>query len=277
MNREQLFEQIVKKKSFLCIGLDSDLNKLPAHLLHTEDPVFEFNKQIVDATHHLAVAYKPNMAFYEANGVAGWSSLVKTVNYIRTNHPEQFLIADAKRGDIGNTSAMYATTFFERMDFDAVTLSPYMGEDTVKPFMKYPDKWSIVLALTSNQSAEDFQLIEESHTLHYIYEKVLQTSQLWGTTDQLMYVVGATKAQLLQRVREIVPDHFLLVPGIGAQGGSLREVAKNAMNNHCGLLVNSSRGIIFASNNEDFALVARAEAEKLQQEMATYLQEADLI
>ncbi len=277
MNREQLFEQIVKKKSFLCIGLDTDIHKLPAHLLHAEDPVFEFNKQIVDATHHLAVAYKPNLAFYEANGVTGWRSLEKTVHYIRATHPEQFLIADAKRGDIGNTSAMYAATFFGHMDFDAVTLSPYMGEDTVKPFMKYPGKWSIVLALTSNKSAEDFQLMEESQSGNVLFEKVLKTCQSWGTTDQLMYVVGATKAQSLQRVREIAPDHFLLVPGIGAQGGSLQEVAKNAMNNRCGLLVNSSRGIIFASNNEDFARVARAEAEKLQQEMATYLQEADLI
>ncbi len=277
MNRDQLFEQIVRKKSFLCIGLDSDLQKIPAHLLKLKDPIFEFNKQIVDATHHLTVAYKPNLAFYEANGVAGWISLEKTVKYIRTNFPELFLIADAKRGDIGNTSAMYAATFFGHMDFDAVTLSPYMGEDTVKPFMKYPGKWSIVLALTSNKSAEDFQLMEESQSGNVLFEKVLKTSQSWGTTDQLMFVVGATKAESLRTVREIAPDHFLLVPGIGAQGGSLSEVAKNAMNDRCGLLVNSSRGIIFASNKEDFANNAALEAEKLQTEMATYLKESGLI
>lgn len=277
MNRAQLFEIIKKKKSFLCIGLDSDIQKIPKHLLTHEDPVFEFNKQIIDATQHLAVAYKPNTAFYEANGVTGWISLEKTANYIKTTYPDIFLIADAKRGDIGNTSAMYAKTFFETMSFDAVTLSPYMGKDTMSPFLKYTDKWSIVLALTSNPSASDFQYLHDIESGKDLFESVLTTSQSWGSSDQLMFVIGATKAESFKVVRKLVPDHFLLVPGIGAQGGSLREVAQNAMNDHCGLLVNSSRGIIFASAGEDFATAAKVEAEKVQMEMSLYLKESGLI
>ncbi|PJB59557.1 MAG: orotidine-5'-phosphate decarboxylase [Bacteroidetes bacterium CG_4_9_14_3_um_filter_41_19] len=277
MTREQLFKHIQLKQSFLCIGLDSDIQKIPEHLKNSQDPVFEFNKQIIDQTHNLAVAVKPNTAFYEANGVSGWKSLEKTAHYIKTNYPDIFLIADAKRGDIGNTSAMYARTFFETMDFDAVTLAPYMGQDTVQSFLKYKDRWSIVLALTSNESAHDFQYIKEDQTGDLLFEKVLKLSQKWGTTDQLMYVVGATKSESLKAVRKLVPDHFLLVPGIGAQGGSLKEVAQHGMNDHCGLLVNSSRGIIFASYGKDFALVAREEAMKVQKEMAFYLRDAKLI
>ena len=277
MTREQLFKQIQLKQSFLCIGLDSDIQKIPEHLKNSQDPVFEFNKQIIDQTHDLAVAVKPNTAFYEANGVSGWKSLEKTARYIKTNYPDIFLIADAKRGDIGNTSAMYARTFYETMDFDAVTLAPYMGQDTVLSFLKYKDRWSIVLALTSNESAQDFQYIKEDKTGEMLFEIVLKLSQKWGTTDQLMYVVGATKSESLKAVRKLVPDHFLLVPGIGAQGGSLKEVAQHGMNDHCGLLVNSSRGIIFASSGKNFALVAREEAMKVQKEMALYLREAKLI
>ncbi|OFY50238.1 MAG: orotidine 5'-phosphate decarboxylase [Bacteroidetes bacterium GWF2_41_31] len=277
MTREQLFKHIQLKQSFLCIGLDSDIQKIPEHLKNSQDPVFEFNKQIIDQTHDLAVAVKPNTAFYEANGVSGWKSLEKTAHYIKTNYPDIFLIADAKRGDIGNTSAMYARTFYDTMDFDAVTLAPYMGQDTVQSFLKYKDRWSIMLALTSNESAHDFQYIKEDKTGELLFEKVLNLSQKWGTTDQLMYVVGATKSESLKAVRKLVPDHFLLVPGIGAQGGSLKEVAIHGMNDHCGLLVNSSRGIIFASSGKDFALVAREEAMKVQKEMAFYLREAKLI
>ncbi|MDP2723292.1 MAG: orotidine-5'-phosphate decarboxylase [Bacteroidales bacterium] len=277
MNRNQLFQQIRLKQSFLCIGLDSDIQKLPAHLKDFEDPVFEFNKQIVDYTHHLAVAYKPNTAFYEVNASTGWTSLEKTARYIKDNYPDVLLIADAKRGDIGNTSAMYARTFFETMNFDAVTLSPFMGLDTVEPFLQYKDRWSIVLALTSNKSATDFQYVKDEKTGKFLFETVLNISRKWGTTDQMMYVVGATKAESLLEVRKIVPDHFLLVPGIGAQGGSLKEVAQNGMNDHCGLLVNSSRGIIFASSGTDFAIAAQQEAEIVQNEMAIYLQESGLL
>jgi orotidine-5'-phosphate decarboxylase len=277
MNRNQLFQQIRSKQSFLCIGLDSDIQKLPAHLKYFEDPVFEFNKQIVDCTHQLAVAYKPNTAFYEVNGASGWTSLEKTARYIKENYPDILLIADAKRGDIGNTSAMYARTFFETMSFDAVTLAPYMGLDTVEPFLQYPDRWSIVLALTSNKSATDFQYVKDEKTGKFLFETVLSISRKWGTADQLMYVVGATKAESLQEVRKIVPDYFLLVPGIGAQGGSLQEVAQNGMNDHCGLLVNSSRGIIFASSGTDFAEAARREAEFVQNEMVIYLKESGLL
>jgi orotidine-5'-phosphate decarboxylase len=272
MNRKQLFQQIQKKKSFLCIGLDTDVKKIPEHLLQGDDPVFEFNKAIVDATHHLAVAYKPNLAFYEANGPKGWESLGKTVDYIRKTDPDIFIIADAKRGDIGNTSAMYAKTFFETYDFDAVTLAPYMGLDTVAPFLSFEGKWSVVLALTSNKSAADFQYLTDSKSGDRLFESVLKTAQNWGNTDQLMFVVGATKAEALAEIRKIAPDSFLLVPGIGAQGGSLEEVAKYGMNDHCGLLVNSSRGIIFASKGTDFAEKAAESAETLQKEMADYLQ-----
>lgn len=271
MNREELFSIIKKKKSFLCVGLDTDISKIPKHLLEIEDPVFEFNKGIIDATHDLSAAYKPNLAFYESLGVNGWKSLEKTVNYIRTISSEIFLIADAKRGDIGNTSAMYAKTFFKTFDFDAVTLAPYMGIDTVSPFLSFDNKWSIVLALTSNKSATDFQYLEDKQNGDRLFESVLSTSKNWGTTDQLMYVVGATKAKALKDIRKIVPDHFLLVPGVGAQGGSLEEVAKYGMNDHCGLLVNSSRGIIYASTGEDFGEQARASAMEIQQEMEKYL------
>jgi len=277
MNREELFVIIKKKASFLCIGLDTDINKIPTHLLKFDDPIFEFNKQIVDATHHLCIAYKPNIAFYESMGSSGWDSLEKTVDHIRKTTSEVLIIADAKRGDIGNTSAMYAKTFFETYNFDAVTLAPYMGLDTVSPFLKYEDKWSVVLALTSNKSATDFQYLTDKDKNEALYETVLKTGQKWGNTDQIMFVVGATKAESLTKVRALAPDSFLLVPGVGVQGGSLEEVAKYGMNDHCGLLVNSSRGIIYASVAEDFAEVAREKSQELQQEMAEYLKNADII
>ena len=253
MNSAQLFEQIQKKRSFLCIGLDTDIQKIPKHLLDTSDPIFAFNKEIIDSTHDLAVAYKPNLAFYESLGAEGLISLDKTVKYMREKHSELFIIADAKRGDIGNTSNLYARAFFDHFDFDAVTVAPYMGEDSVKPFMTYLDKWVIILALTSNKGAFDFQFLEDQKTGDKLYESVLKTSQTWGTTNNIMYVVGATKAENLKEIRDIVPEHFLLVPGVGAQGGSLQEVAQYGMNEQCGLLVNSSRAIIYASNDEDFA------------------------
>lgn len=277
MDAAQLFEQIKKKRSFLCIGLDSDIQKIPKHLLDTSDPVFAFNKEIIDYTHDLAVSYKPNLAFYESLGADGLVSLDKTVKYIREKCPEVFIIADAKRGDIGNTSSLYARAFFDHFDFDAVTVAPYMGEDSVKPFMAYLDKWVILLALTSNKGAFDFQFIEDKETGDKIFETVLKKSQAWGTIDNMMYVVGATKAEKLEEIREIVPNHFLLVPGVGAQGGSLQEVAKYGMNNQCGLLVNSSRAIIFASNGEDFAVEARTQAEAVQVEMEELLLEAELL
>ncbi|MBC8319104.1 MAG: orotidine-5'-phosphate decarboxylase [Bacteroidetes bacterium] len=276
MNRKELFQLIQKKMSFLCVGLDTDINKIPKHLLASDDPVFEFNKQIVDATHLSAVAYKPNLAFYESMGSSGWDSLEKTVNYIRSVTSDIFIMADAKRGDIGNTSAMYARTFFSRYDFDAVTLAPYMGFDTVSPFLEFKGRWSIILALTSNKSAADFQYINDQ-TNKPLFENVLETAQNWGTTDQIMFVVGATKAELLKNVRKIAPNNFLLVPGIGAQGGSLEEVAKYGMNDHCGLLVNSSRGIIYASAEKDFAAVAQEKAVELQKEMEVYLKSFRLI
>lgn len=267
----QLFEQIKKKKSFLCVGLDSDIAKIPQYLLTAEDPVFEFNKAIIDATAEVAIAYKPNIAFYESRGLAGWKSLENTVRYIKTNYPEIFTIADAKRGDIGNTSQMYAKAFLETLDFDSITVAPYMGEDSVIPFLQYPGKWVILLALTSNKGAFDFQFFENSG--EKLYEKVLKRSQDWGDKQNMMYVVGATKAEMLEGIRQIVPDHFLLVPGVGAQGGSLEEVAKFGMNSHCGLIVNSSRGIIFADKTERFAERAAEEARKLQQDMMRLLAE----
>jgi len=276
MNRKELFQLIQKKRSFLCVGLDTDLKKIPQHLLSTEDPVFEFNKQIVDATHKSAVAYKPNLAFYESMGSRGWVSLEKTVNYIRTVTSDIFIIADAKRGDIGNTSAMYAQTFFDTYDFDGVTLAPYMGFDTVSPFLEFKNKWSIILALTSNKSATDFQYIEDKDN-NPLFKNVLKTAQTWGTDNQIMFVVGATKAEALTEIRSIAPDNFLLVPGVGAQGGSLEEVAKHGMNDHCGLLVNSSRGIIYASAEKDFARIAEEKAIELQQEMEIYLKDFGLI
>ncbi len=276
MNRSELFEQIKKKQSFLCVGLDTDIQKIPAFLLDTSDPQFYFNQMIIDATAPYTVAYKPNLAFYESNGLDGWNSLEKTVHYLREKYPEIFLIADAKRGDIGNTSAMYARTFFETYNFDAVTIAPYMGEDSVKPFLGYPDKWVILLALTSNKGASDFQFMSDQSG-EKLFEKVLQTSQKWGGDENMMYVVGATKAEELAGIREIVPEHFLLVPGVGAQGGSLSEVSKYGMNNHCGLLVNSSRAILYASSDLDFAEKAGQAALETQIEMKNLLREKGLI
>lgn len=277
MNQQQLFENIKKKGSFLCVGLDTDLKKIPQFLLDTTDPIFAFNKEIIDATAPYTVAYKPNLAFYESEGLEGWRSLEKTVRYLNENYPHIFLIADAKRGDIGNTSSMYAKAFFEKMNFDAVTVAPYMGEDSVKPFLNYPEKWVIVLALTSNKGAFDFQFIEDQKTGKKLFEQVLTTSQQWGSSDNMMYVVGATKANELEGIRHIIPNHFLLVPGVGAQGGSLQEVAKYGLNKQCGVLVNSSRAIIYASNGVDFAIKAGESAKNTRDEMNQLLQEAGLI
>lgn len=277
MTSAEIFDQVVEKKSFLCVGLDSDIQKLPKHLLTTDDPIFNFNKEIIDATHDLAVAYKPNLAFYESQGVEGWMSLQKTVDYIRKNYPEQFIIADAKRGDIGNTSSLYARAFFENMDFDAVTVAPYMGEDSVKPFLTYAGKWIILLALTSNKGAFDFQFLEDEKTGRKLFENVLSTSKRWGSNENMMYVVGATKAEMLKDIRAHVPHHFLLVPGVGAQGGSLREVVENGINDRCGLLVNASRSIIFADGTEDFAVEARKSAKEVQVEMAELLEEYNVV
>ncbi len=276
MNHAQLFNLIKQKKSFLCVGLDTDINKIPPFLLQEEDAVFAFNKAIVDATIAYAVAYKPNVAFYEALGPEGLLSLQKTVEYIRSLSQPVFLIADAKRGDIGNTSAMYAKTFFETMDFDAVTLSPYMGYDTLSPFLKYHDKWSVLLALTSNQGAADFQFFENKKGKK-LYEEVLEISAARAGHNQLMFVVGATKAEALAGIRKIIPNHFILVPGVGAQGGNLQMVAKYGLNKSCGLLVNSSRGIIYASNDADFASAAAAKAKEIQTEMMHILKQNLLI
>ena len=278
MNRQELVENIQRKKSFLCVGLDTDITKIPEVLFDScDDPMFVFNKRIIDATADLCVAYKPNLAFYESLGLEGWDVLERTIDYIRTNYPDQFIIADAKRGDIGNTSAMYARTFFGTMDFDAVTVAPYMGEDSVTPFLTYENKWVILLALTSNKGAFDFQFLQDKETNGRLFEKVLHTSTQWGNTDNMMYVVGATKAEMLQDIRAIIPNHFLLVPGVGAQGGSLQEVAKYGMNAECGLLVNSSRQILYASSGEDFAEAARPEALAVQQEMEQLLKDAHLV
>jgi len=277
MNQQQLFEQIQKKRSFLCVGLDTDIKKIPQHLLETSDPMFSFNKEIIDATAEFSVAYKPNLAFYESMGSQGIISLEKTVSYVKSKYPNIFIIADAKRGDIGNTSNLYARAFFEKQNYDAVTVAPYMGEDSVKPFMTYDGKWVILLALTSNKGAADFQFIEDEESGDKLFETVLKTSQSWGTEENLMYVVGATKAEKLKEIRAIVPNHFLLVPGVGAQGGSLKEVAQNGMNSKCGLLVNSSRGIIYASQDVDFADKAREAAEAVQKEMEALLQADGLI
>jgi orotidine-5'-phosphate decarboxylase len=270
MTKQQLFENIIRKQSFLCVGLDTDIKKIPPHLLSDEDPVFSFNKSIVDATHDYCVAYKPNLAFYETLGVKGLIALEKTVDYIRRNYPDQFIIADAKRGDIGNTSEMYARAIFDQADYDSVTVAPYMGEDSVKPFLLYPGKWVILLALTSNKGSHDFQLTTDANG-ERLFEKVLRESQKWANDEQMMYVVGATQGEMLKDIRRIVPNHFLLVPGVGAQGGSLAEVAKYGLNAQCGLLVNSSRQIIYASQSENFAETAGKEAQKLQEEMATLL------
>lgn len=276
MTRAELINQIQKKKSFLCIGLDSDIAKLPKHLLSSEDPVFEFNKQVIDATHEFCVAYKPNTAFYESLGTKGWQSLEKTIHYLNSNYPSHFTIADAKRGDIGNTSQMYAKAFLDQLNFDSITVAPYMGEDSVKPFLTYPNKWAIVLALTSNKGADDFQFTkcwdENGYEQFFpLYQKTLRHCAEWGTPENMMFVVGATRPEMLVEIRKIVPNHFLLVPGVGAQGGSLSEVVKYGMNIDCGLLVNASRSIIFASADENFAEKASEEARKMQFEMSLLL------
>jgi len=269
MTTQDLIAQIHKKQSFLCVGLDTDLDKIPTYLLTEEDPIFAFNKAIVDATHKYAVAYKPNVAFYEAHGRKGWKALDKTIDYIKTNYPEIFTIADAKRGDIGNTSSMYAKAFFHEMAFDSVTVAPYMGRDSVEPFLEFREKHAILLALTSNQGAFDFQTLDCDG--QELYKKVLETSKTYKNSDRLMYVVGATKAEFLLEIRKIVPDSFLLVPGVGAQGGSLEEVCKYGMNKNVGLLVNSSRAIIYASQTSNFAEIAAAKAEVMQREMAAQM------
>jgi orotidine-5'-phosphate decarboxylase len=269
MTTQQLVQQIKTKKSFLCIGLDVDLTKIPKHLLELEDPIFEFNKAIIDATYDLCVSYKPNTAFYEAYGIKGWQSLQNTINYINENYPEIFTIADAKRGDIGNTSTMYAKAFFEDLNFDAVTVAPYMGKDSVEPFLAFENKHTILLTLTSNEGAFDFQTKKVDGK--ELYKVIIETSKTWKNSHNLMYVVGATKAEYFTEIRKIIPDSFLLVPGVGAQGGSLSEVCKFGMNDNVGLLINSSRGIIYASNGTDFAEKARVEALKMQEEMAAIL------
>ena len=271
MNRQQLINEIFTKKTFLCVGLDTDINKIPAHLKNEEDPIFAFNKAIIDATAPYCVAYKPNLAFYECYGLKGMLAFEKTIQYIKESHPNHFIIADAKRGDIGNTSKMYAQTFFEEYNLDSVTVAPYMGEDSVKPFLEYDGKWVILLALTSNKGSHDFQLTEDKQG-ERLFEKVLKKSQEWGTTENLMYVIGATQGKMFEDIRRIAPEHFLLVPGVGAQGGSLQEVCKYGMTKNCGLLVNSSRGIIYASADTDFAEVAAVKAKELQEEMAVELE-----
>ncbi|SFN87681.1 orotidine-5'-phosphate decarboxylase [Bizionia echini] len=273
MTTQQLTEQIQKKQSFLCIGLDVDLNKIPQHLLQEEDPIFAFNKAIIDATHQVCVAYKPNTAFYEAYGMKGWQALEKTINYLNEKHPDIFTIADAKRGDIGNTSSMYAKAFFEDLAFDSVTVAPYMGKDSVEPFLAFKNKHTILLALTSNQGAFDFQtkLVDDKE----LYKQVLETSKSWENSKNLMYVVGATKAEYFAEIRKIIPNSFLLVPGVGAQGGNLQDVCKYGLADNVGLLINSSRGIIYASNQSDFAEAAAQKAQNLQLEMASILKHAD--
>nr|MBP9495292.1 orotidine-5'-phosphate decarboxylase [Bacteroides sp.] len=270
MDKQQLFENIKRKQSFLCVGLDTDIKKIPEHLLKEEDPIFAFNKAIIDATADLCIAFKPNLAFYESMGVKGWISFEKTIRYIKENYPDQFIIADAKRGDIGNTSEMYARSFFDELNIDSVTVAPYMGEDSVKPFLIYPEKWVILLALTSNKGSQDFQLTVDSNG-ERLFEKVLKKSQEWANDEQMMYVVGATQGEMFTEIRKYAPNHFLLVPGVGAQGGSLEEVCKYGMNNMCGLIVNSSRAIIYADKTELFAEAARKAAKEVQEQMAIEL------
>lgn len=272
MNRLQLIENIKRKKSFLCVGLDTDIEKIPQHLLKEEDPIFAFNKAIIDATAPYCIAYKPNLAFYESNGLKGWIAFEKTIQYLKKNYPDQFIIADAKRGDIGNTSAMYARSFFKELDIDSLTVAPYMGEDSVTPFLQYENKWVILLALTSNKGSHDFQLIEDKNGVR-LFEHVLQTSQKWAGNDRMMYVVGATQGSLFADIRKIVPNHFLLVPGVGAQGGSLEDVCKYGMTADCGLIVNSSRGIIYADTTENYALVAAEKAKEVQEEMEVLMKD----
>jgi orotidine-5'-phosphate decarboxylase len=269
MNKQKLIEQIKQKKTFLCVGLDPDLDKFPKHILKGEDPIFEFNREIIDATADHCIAFKPNNAFYEAYGLSGIESLEKTIKYIKTSYPDHFLIADAKRGDIGNTSTMYAKAFFKRLNADAITVAPYMGSDSVKPFLGFENKWTIVLGLTSNEGSFDFQLLKVGN--EELYLNVIRTCASWGTEDNMMFVVGATKAKMLQDIRKIIPNHFLLVPGVGAQGGSLEEVCKNGMNKDIGLIVNASRNIIYAGNGKDFAEKAVEEAKKIAEQMKTYL------
>jgi orotidine-5'-phosphate decarboxylase len=276
MTKQQLIKTIKRKKSFLCVGLDTDINKIPEHLKHEDDPIFEFNKAIIDATADYCIAYKPNIAFYECNGLNGWVSLHKTIDYVKSKYPDQFIIADAKRGDIGNTSEMYASAFFKEMNVDAITVAPYMGKDSVIPFLKYEWKWVILLVLTSNKSSQDFQLFENNEG-EKLFERVLKTSQLWGNDANLMYVVGATQGKMFENIRKIVPHHFFLVPGIGTQGGSLEEVCKYGMNNSCGLLVNSSRSIIYADKTEKFASRARGVAKAIKAEMEIYLSQKGII
>lgn len=276
MNRKELINQIFNKKSFLCVGLDTDIKKIPQHLLSEPDPIFSFNKEIIDATAKYCVAYKPNLAFYESMGVKGLVSFEKTINYLNGVCPNHFIIADAKRGDIGNTSAMYARTFFEEYNIDSLTVAPYMGEDSVKPFLKYDGKWVILLALTSNKGSHDFQLTADKDG-ERLFEKVLRVSQKWGNEENMMYVVGATQGKMFEDIRRIVPNHFLLVPGVGAQGGSLQEVCKYGITKDCGLLVNSSRGIIYASKGEDFADVAAKKAQELQEQMAEELKKLKVL
>ena len=273
MNRQQLIHQIFTKKTFLCVGLDTDISKIPEHLKNESDPIFTFNKAIIDATAPYCVAYKPNLAFYESYGLKGMMAFEKTIQYLKNHYPTHFIIADAKRGDIGNTSKMYARTFFEEYDLDSVTVAPYMGEDSVKPFLEYNGKWVILLALTSNKGSHDFQLTEDKSG-ERLFEKVLKKSQEWGTPENLMYVVGATQGRMFEDIRRIAPEHFLLVPGVGAQGGSLQEVCKYGMTKDCGLLVNSSRGIIYAGKGTDFAEAAARKAREMQEEMAVELKQA---
>ncbi|MCD8282455.1 MAG: orotidine-5'-phosphate decarboxylase [Prevotella sp.] len=270
MNRQQLTERIFAKRSFLCVGLDTDVNKIPGHLRSASDPIFEFNKAIIDATNDFAVAYKPNLAFYEARGAKGIEAFEKTIGYLRRTYPEQFIIADAKRGDIGNTSRMYARTFFGEYGVDALTVAPYMGEDSVKPFLEYPGRWVILLALTSNKGSQDFQLTGTDGG-ERLFERVMRRSMEWGNEENMMFVTGATRGELIRDVRHIAPKHFLLVPGVGAQGGSLEEVCRYALTADCGLIVNAGRSIIYAGQGPDFALKARGEAQKLQAEMAKQL------
>lgn len=274
MTKQELVDNIRRKQSFLCVGLDTDLKKIPQHLLQEEDPIFAFNKAIIDATAPYTVAYKPNLAFYECFGLKGWVAFEKTIAYLQAHYPDQFIIADAKRGDIGNTSAMYARCFFEETGVDSITVAPYMGEDSVTPFLQYDGKWVILLALTSNKGSHDFQLTADSNG-NRLFEKVLRTSSQWASEEQMMYVVGATQGRLFEDIRKIVPNHFLLVPGVGAQGGSLQDVCQYGMNKDCGLLVNSSRGIIYADNTENFATIAAEKARELQEEMASILQAAN--
>jgi orotidine-5'-phosphate decarboxylase len=277
MTPGQLFDQITAKKSFLCVGLDSEMTKIPEHLLSKDDPLFEFNKGIIDATADLAIAFKANLAFYEVHGASGWNTLVKTFKYIRKNYPNIFLIADAKRGDIASTSRMYAKTYFQSLGADAITVSPYLGHDSVIPYLSYDDKWTILLSITSNDSYSDFQLIENKATGRRLFEEVVEQSMHWGSDGNMMYVVGATHPELFASVRKLAPDHFLLVPGVGEQGGSLSEVARNGLNHRCGLIVNSSRGIIYADSHAKFAEAARQRALKLQTEMAQILTNAGLL